>query len=471
MKILKQYKLFVFAIVFFLICVLYDVFKGQNDGIIRNVYFYRVFFRVFVLIIGGYILSYFTKSKFSVIKVIAFNTIFTIVFLCVFEFIAFIYGSFFYKDAVFKPSHILVYENPDFKPLDSKKQKHYGDLSDLFGRWRVPNSTLEVERCGDKKKITYVSNSVGARDEEREKTGKGRIVWLGDSYSEGNLINQPERLSTMLEAHTKIKHLNFAIIEANPLVYYSIYKDIVKSNYEHDALIVGIFLGNDFESSKKTISGKFLNFPNYRPFWNKNKPSDTPELKYTLAKSTHSFESHYIVNHPEKLRTTRDSLFATLPFYRKIWVDLETNSYLLNFVYSKGYELAVKNYFKNYQSMYEKPPLGTDQALDFEYSFHKLIAEAKGKKVVFVLIPDQYDVVQYKISKINNLKPKLDSLYGPMGVKIIDLLPAFAKYPGDPHVLHIDCDGHWNEKGNAYAMQTILKDPIYIDLLKSISLK
>jgi hypothetical protein len=143
----------------------------------------------------------------------------------------------------------------------------------------------------------------------------------------------------------------------------------------------------------------------------------------------------------------------------------------LNFVYSKGYELAVKNYFKNYQSMYEKPPLGTDQALDFEYSFHKLIEESKGKKIVFVLIPDQYDVIQYKISKVNNLKPKLDSLYGPMGVKVIDLLPAFANYPGDPRNLHIKCDGHWNEKGNAYAMQNILKDPIYIDLLKSISLK
>ncbi len=471
MKILKRYKLFVFAFVFFLICVFYDVFKSKNDGLIRNVYFYRIFFRVFIVISLGYLISFYTKSKNGFVKVLSYNTFFTFAFLCVFEFLAFLYISFFYKDAVFKPSHILVYNNPNFNPYNSKKQKHYGDISDVFGRWRVPNSTLEVERCGDNKKITYVSNSIGARDVEREKTGKGRIVWLGDSYSEGNLINQPERLSTMLEANTKIQHLNFAIIEANPLVYYSIYKDKVKPNYEHDAIIVGIFLGNDFESSKKQVNGKFMNYPNYRPFWSKSKPSDIPKIDYTLAEANHSFESHYIVNHPEKLRLTRDSLFSNLPFYRKIWIDLETNSYLLNFVYSKGYELAVKNYFKNYQSMYEKPPLGTDQALDFEYSFHKLIEESNGKKIVFVLIPDQYDVIQYKISKVNNLKPKLDSLYGPMGVKVIDLLPAFANYPGDPRNLHINCDGHWNEKGNAYAMQTILKDPIYIDLLKSISLK
>jgi hypothetical protein len=471
MKTLKQNKVLFFALIAFLVLVLYDIIRGQNDGIILKFYFYRIFFRVFLVLILGKIVVHFSKSKSSIIKVISYNVIFTFIFLLFFEALAFLYFTFINPSASIKPSHVILYDNPEITPLNAKKQKHYGDVSEVFGRWRKPNTTLEVDRCEDNKKIVYSSNSVGARDIERQKQGKGRIVWIGDSYSEGNLINQPERLSTMLEEKTKIQHLNFAIIEANPLIYYSIYKDKVKPSFEHDAVIVGIFLGNDFETSKRKINGKFLKIPNYRPFWNREKLSDEPVIKYTLATARHSFESHYMTDHPQDLRKTRDSLFYSLPIYRQIWVDLETNSYLLNFIYLKGYELAVKNYFKNYSSKYENAPFGKEECLDFEYSLHKLIAEAKGKKVVFVLIPDQYDVVEYKITKINTLKPKLDSLYGPEGVKVIDLLPAFANYSGDPHTLHIDCDGHWNEKGNKFAFETIMKDPIYLDLLKSISSK
>jgi hypothetical protein len=319
---------------------------------------------------------------------------------------------------------------------------------------------------------------VGARDIERPKEGKGRVVFLGDSFTEGVLVNQSDRLSTLLEKNSKVPHLNFGINGANPLVYYSIYKDKVLPNFEHDAVVVGIFLGNDFESNFSKVNAAFLNMPIYRPFWQKadqdsklSIKAKDPEIKYTLSQVKHSFESHYILDNPQELRKTRDSLFATLPFYKKIWIDIETNSYLLNFAYLKSYEIAKKNYFKNYQSNFEKAPLGTDRAIDFEYSLHNLIASASGKKVVFLLIPDIYDINQFKKSKVNNLKSKLELIYGNQNVKIIDLLPAFVGYKGDPQSLFIKCDGHWNEAGNAFAAEVLEKDPDYNAFLKTISSK
>jgi hypothetical protein len=478
MKIWKQHKVFLCVCIVFLICTFYDLVRGQNDGLIGNVYFYRLFFRIFLLCIIAYILVYYSKSKSSIIKVIAYNTIFTFVFIFLFEGISFVYFTFFNSTALIKPSHVLWLDNPAFIPQGSDKQKYYGDLSQAFGRWRAPNATLNVERCGDNQKITYASNSMGARDIERLKTGKARVVFLGDSFTEGVLVNQSDRLSTILESKSKVPHLNFGINGANPLVYYSIYKNQVLPNFEHDGIVVGIFLGNDFESSFSKINASFLNMPIYRPFWKKAEQTGfaaikslKPVINYTLADVKQSFESHRVLENPKELRKTRDSLFSTLPFYKKIWVDLETNSYLLNFVYLKSYEIAKKNYFKNYQSNFEKAPLGTDRAVDFEYSLHNLIESAKGKKVVFLLIPDIYDINQFKKSKANDLKSRLEVIYGTENLKIIDLLPAFASYPGDPQNLFIKCDGHWNEAGNAYAADILNKNPDYQAFLNTISLK
>jgi hypothetical protein len=107
MKIWKQYKVLLITLIAFLVCFFYDLIKGKNDGLIGDFYFYRIFFRIFLIVIIGFILVYFAKSKSSIVKVVAYNTIFTFIFLFFFEGIAFVYFNFFNTTAVLKPSHIL----------------------------------------------------------------------------------------------------------------------------------------------------------------------------------------------------------------------------------------------------------------------------------------------------------------------------------------------------------------------------
>ncbi len=467
---LKTKILSVTCILYGLIFI-YDFCFGGNAGLIENVYFHRLFFRILTVIVLFYLVYYLTQHKNWLIKTISYNVLFGIAFLFIFEILAYVYVSFINTSIVNRPSHVLWYDNPTKRPYLTEKPLYYGDMDENFGRWRLPNVKLDLNRCSDHKSITYESNSMGFRDKERPAQGKKRIAVLGDSFMDGLWVDTEYRLSDLLEKRTNVAHLNAAINGANPLVYSLIYKKKVLPQLEHYALIVGIFVGNDFESYKVTNFGDFINYPLYKPYLGQSSDGKTDKIEYTLNNAGQSFESHAVLKNPKILRNTRDSLFSSLAFYKKIWVELQTNSYLLNLILHKSKQMASARQESTFESFYSKAVLGSPETSEFENSLKNIISLAQNRKVIFVLIPYLKDIVAVKKSKKHALKKQLDSLYATKNIAFIDLLPAFVSYNKNPADLYITCDGHWNEAGHKFAAEVILKDAAYTNMINSISVK
>lgn len=458
-KFLKAKTLFAFTILIYFLCFFYDFIIGGNDGIIKELYIHRFFIRVLLIELFYLGLLFLSKSNRPFIKTISLNLIFAFFFLLFLEICSLVY--FRIKNEYGKgASYILFYDNPKYKPVPTDNTRLYGDTSPFFGRWRQANKTQVLKRCGDQVAITYSSNSVGARDIERGISGENRLVFLGDSFTEGVLLNVNERLSNILEKKSGLEHLNFAVMGANPMAYFQIYNNLVKPKFEHEAIIVGIFAGNDFDSFENSLSGGFLNVPNFRPFWGSN-----GKVNYTISSHQNSIESFYAIEHPEVLRTTRDSLYNSVSLSKKIKLELETSSNLMSLIHDLSRKLAIKNQATIFGSMYVDPLFGTPLANDFIKSIDSIVESSKGKEIIFVLMPDLRDIKKYKSTKINKFTPFIEQRYGVQGVKVIDLLPAFVNYKGKPEDLFIVCDGHWNYKGNILAADAIFSNPKYQEVL------
>lgn len=452
---MKHFKLIYITCIIFFSLYIYDLKFGNNDGIIKLVYFNRVFIRIFILALILSILLFYRKRKNSFVGTLSYNLIFGVFFIFIFEIMAFYYLKS-RKEENITASYIMLYDNPSYLPAHNIKNNIYGDINPYFGRWRKPNVEINVPRCGDSIAVNYRMNSVGARDIERTKGGPNRVVFIGDSFSEGVLMHEKDRLSNRLEALTGKEHLNFSVIGANPVFYYQIYENLVKNKFEHNSIFVGVFVGNDFDSFKNNKTSKFLSIPNYRPYW-KNKS----QVSYTLKNVSQSFENYDITKRNEQFRVLRDSIYSKADISQKIKIELETNSNIVNLIYYLSGKMSKERQNLGNNSMFEAPPINTNASFDFLNSFDNLVSNAKGKNIALVLIPDLKDILAFKKTKINKLTPFLKNRYASSTVVIIDLLQMFSDFKGNPEDLFIKCDGHWNEKANELAAQYLTQNIEY----------
>ena len=121
-----------------------------------------------------------------------------------------------------------------------------------------------------------------------------------------------------------------------------------------------------------------------------------------------------------------------------------------------GKKKATKHF--NQTSFFESYP--KDKWATFSYSLKKLIEETKGKQVIVLTIPTLKDVKLYQKNRKNTLSVKMNKFCKENIVHYIDLLPFFDTVK-NPDELYVECDGHWNEKGERLAADLILKHPIY----------
>jgi len=394
-----------------------------------------------------------TRSKYPLVKNTSFS-VFIFVFLWVFvEFVC--WGLNKTKIVDFKsPSNILLFVNANVENTGQKP--FWGDFSEIFGRWRFPNDSLKKNRCDDNTLLSYKTNNVGARDKDRSlknTANKKRILFLGDSFIEGVMVNTPNRCSDILEKNTGLEHLNFGINGTSPINYYLIYKSLAKK-FDHDVVVIGILPANDFQDYSDGDEAGLINFPIYRPYW-KNTPHGY-ELKYSLASINQSYGSLAIYNKPVKIYHTKDSLYQNLSFGKKLKSEFLSNSYILGLVGEISKKSAIEEY--SHTSVFEKFP--EDKWEIFSYSLKKLIEESKGKQVIILTIPILKDIQLYNINYKNVLSIQLSFFCKKNGVSYIDLLPYFSSVK-NPSELYVECDGHWNEKGEKFAAEIILKNPIY----------
>jgi hypothetical protein len=457
MQLVKNNKFFFFILCLFLSTYFLHILDNNHDGIIRNLsithlsIYIRYFLGILMLIMLG------AKSKISIIRNTAFSIFVLIFFYLFLEFVC--WG--FVEAKVLNgktPNNALLLADANFEKI--YKKSFWGDFNKDFGKWRNPYDSLQKFRCDDNTSLVFQTNNIGARDIDRSlknNTSKKRVVFLGDSFVEGIMVNTPDRCSNILEKKTSREHLNFGINGTSPINYYLTYKTLAKK-FDHDVVIIGILPANDFEDYSEGKEISLIDYPIYRPYWKKTK-SDY-ELKYSLASTNQSSNSLAIYDKPTKIYQTKDSVYQHLSFMEKIRSEFVANSYVLGFI---G-EITKKRMLAQYQetSVFQTYP--KDKWETFSYSLKKLFEEAKGREVIVVTIPTLKDIQLFQKNHQNTLSPQLSTFCQANNVNYIDLLPSFVTHP-NPEQLYVSCDGHWNEKGEKMAAEILEKNAIYRKIL------
>lgn len=168
-------------------------------------------------------------------------------------------------------------------------------VSSEAGIWYQPNLDLKIafNRFAGCEPYHLITNSYGARDSERSMSStSARVIVLGDTMMEGMGVDVSSRISNLLETKTGIEHLNFSVKNTGSLHHLETYKTLA-SEFEHDAIIVGIFPYDDFidaDLEKKKVfdagySGHFLlgDYPNYTKVSHESVQEKSEDFVYVEA--------------------------------------------------------------------------------------------------------------------------------------------------------------------------------------------
>lgn len=426
----------------------YDAFSGNNDGLIRGIAFRNIFPVIFWLTGILFVLSLGLVSRSKLIQNLSFTLLSTFLLLLLIEGIgnALVAAR---LTPLFPSSFHRFYLPAD---LQEDKPQLAGDYHPQVSRWRLPNSADTLKNCAGEQLIR-TSNAYGAYDRPRTTAnptpGKKRVVLLGDSFLEGYLVPDSARLSNLLEAQTSREHLNFAINGTSPINYYLIYKHLAKP-FDHDAVIIGLLPGNDFEDYDASKAFELIESPIYRPYWNGTYPNY--QLKYSLANVGQSISR--TPRTQEGILRTIDSVYAHLSTGHKLKANLLVHSSLLK---GAGYlaHQGQKDTFTRFERF-------TDAEFNYiQYSLERIIEEASGKPVIILSIPIANDLKAMKAGRPNRFDPKMAAFCRQKGALFIPLTPYFSQYKGNLDDLFLSCDGHWTRRGEAFATQALLSNPIY----------
>lgn len=348
-----------------------------------------------------------------------------------------------------KPSHLLFKYSP---PVSLDRPPLYGHYDPDFDFWRRPNDSVTIARCSDQKEIKYKTNHLGLRDMEHTATSVvPRVIWLGDSFTEGAMVNVNDRASSWIQKWTKIPQINMGIRSSSTLNHYLIYRKL-KSNYTHDAIVLGVLPANDLEDYQPEKKINILEYPIYRPYWD-----ESGQIKYSLNRVDQAFGSLTRYNRPDLVYQTRDSLYRSLSLPEKLQVEITSNSYVWALI--KG--LALQNARHTYEETNSfDQEINLKAWQDFERSLVKLKEEANGKPILVAMYPTLSDIKTYQKNKSMRLADRIQALCQKHSLLFINTLPAFAQHRS-PESLYVLCDGHWNEAGERMAAEILIKHPLF----------
>jgi hypothetical protein len=429
----------------------YDKWYGNDDGFIKGFYITHSFRYLWALAMLIFIITSGITSKIVFLQNVMLSFAGLVIPWLILELLFFVMLKYQFISGDTPKHRLIKFDTYPHKSVS-------GDFSAHFGRWSTPNESSQRPRpAGDSIWLYY--NNVGARDFDRDTLksdkNKKRIVVLGDSFVEGYMLDTAQRFTNLLEKQTKREHLNFGINGTSPIDHYLKYKYLVKQ-FDHDIILCGILPANDFDTYEAGRKMSLFDYPIYRPYWEQT--TKGYQLRYSLAHVHHSIGSYKSLQNPQNVTVTVDSLYKTLGWQERIWVEISQNSYLYKGVMALSSKF---NSFKtNGKTIYESPPAASFMLL--EHNLKLLSQEAKGKKIILLVFPIENDVNAYQISKQNNFTPQLAKICAKYGFDYIDFLPYFAQYKGSQlSNLYTQGDGHWSAKGDSLVAAIIAKHPAY----------
>lgn len=316
----------------------------------------------------------------------------------------------------------------------SKKEHFWNDSDSIHGAWRKPNHEYtHMTQCFS---VTYKSNSVGIRDQERSlNSSNRRVVLIGDSFAEGWGVKEKDRFSNQLEDRLGMEFLNFGTSNYGLTQEYLLYQARILE-YDHDAVLWTFFPENDMlDDDIQYCDNLYLR--QYRAFWKGKYPN------YNLYYGPNDYGEQTAGLGQElgwKDIPLNFSYTSQLVKYLKVrYIHLSQTK--------RNPELGKSGYFKMSQAQWDR----------MRYTIERLKEVSGDRKVYIVTIPGKYDIARYKEGKESvPLRDSLEQASVKLGFEYYDLLREFDELKGiSEKELYLDCDNHWNKKGHQWAARVM----------------
>lgn len=330
-------------------------------------------------------------------------------------------------------------------------------------------------------KTTVIHNSEGFRDvnHTRENTENTfRVITLGDSFTWGHGVENDQIYMKVLEEYDpNIETINMGGPGGDPQGELKVYTSR-GIKYEHDVVLVGLFIGNDIEAyypnAKKSppqwgydSKGNFVLIGNMKSQEEVDAIRKKSEERYSPTKKRNfrSRTSYWVTRHFQ--------IFTFIGNHRKYYSDVLKGSLL----YTKILKLfGINNKrahgFLNFctESDPDEAKYGWKLLTGVLETMKGSVASA-GAKLYVLFIPQYvqtsqsifersvrkygHDPAKYDVEKPNR---ELAKLCRKLGIAYLDLLPVMKEETLRGNALYYHRDGHWNVEGHRIAAREIHKD-------------
>ncbi len=302
-----------------------------------------------------------------------------------------------------------------------------------WGSWHKPNATdRHRSSCFD---VRYRSNEVGARDTPfslRKEKSQPRYILLGDSFAEGWGVDIEKTAQARLEKMLGIDIYNFGSDGYfGPVQYHLVYQNLAKK-YEHDGVILFFLPANDFTDNDFSF-WKDLHPTWYRPYYRKTD------------------NGQYDIFYPEHAVKSEQYQEGQLGIVKRL---LLRYTYSVNMLRTVKYLFTASSIERGGYSGYYDATLAQQQAAT--YFLEKIVTEAKDKKVMIVVIPNQVD-----LERIHSGRPYKDQYWYKKLVSLqtdksnVEVIDMADKMSPDNKDVFQRCDNHWTANGNRAAAAII----------------
>ena len=300
----------------------------------------------------------------------------------------------------------------------------------IWGAWHQSTaSTIQKRSCYN---AVYISNQIGARDDDFKNNNDNDIILLGDSFAEGYGVNIENSSQKYIEKFTNRNVLNFGVSHNFGPVQYSIIYENLAKNFKHKTIIIYLLPDNDFgENDYSNWQGSKRYRPYYRFVENNYYEIFIPDDSIKNYKSN-----------TKKLKMILKDFFWT----SNLFINMDYNYRI--------YRSKRKKSLDNFSGYFDS---SIEQQKAVIYFLDKIINN-ESVNVILVSIPrpSDYNRLNYgsKLTDIywNNYFVNKDISNN--NFKFIDLI----NYkPDNLDEIYLKCDGHWSPKGNLWAAKIISK--------------
>ena len=345
-----------------------------------------------------------------------------------------------------------------YKEIIISKQKNISVKHDVFHHHFLPNRSYlrPVGKFGEYKIIT---NSLGFRDSkirQIKKRNKKRIIFIGDSFIEGVLLNYEDTVVGLADSYYKkkgIEVLNAGVSSYSPIIYYNKIKYYLNDGLEFSNLVVFIDISDiEDEALYYTQDKERGNVVSTKYFQNLNKNRKNIKDKIIIFLENNFYLSFY------SLKYLDDKIFDK--FKKNNETNFEyTEKEFINFIVSKKYKRDKWTLNKEVKREYNR---GIESSLK-NIKLLKNLLDQHDIKLTIAVYPW---ISQIYHEDLNSLQVKIWRDFAlKNNVKFINLFPLFIKNNDISENKYkkikkyfIPYDVHWNKLGSKIVFDYFIKN-------------